>query len=270
MLGRRSVRLSARRGGGARRRSRPCPNAPDRPRAMSAGVVRSMPARVMKCVEARQSRRTEPDRATMPRSTPPAPSPTVLAFAADRASSWRTRSARRAAPSRWRAAAAGTAGRRAWRCRRASWSTGHRDGGAPCPSTSRAHRAARRRTAFRGVPGRRMSAWTISPSSRSRARLAASRFDPVRGDVDRRDPGAGAGQLRRLAARRGAEIGDVQAGDIAEQPRRKRGRGILHPPGALGKAGQVGNRARQPRHPHRAGRQDDAAQAPRPSARDRP
>ena len=41
------------------------------------------------------------------------------------------------------------------------------------------------------------------------------------------------GKLRGLAARRGAEVGDRFAGDIAEQPGRQRGGGVLHPPGAL-------------------------------------
>ena len=94
---------------------------------------------------------------------------------------------------------------------------------------------ASRRTASKGSGGRqsRMSAATVSASSCRRARLAESRFEPVGGDVDRRHPGAGGGELRGLAAGRGAEIGDALAGDVAEQARRERGGGVLHPPGAV-------------------------------------
>src|SRR3546814_4180406 len=37
-------------------------------------------------------------------------------------------------------------------------------------------------------------------------------------------------KLHRLAAGRGAEIGDTLAGDIAQHPRRQGGGGVLHPP----------------------------------------
>jgi len=52
------------------------------------------------------------------------------------------------------------------------------------------------------------------------------------------DAGAGERQLGGLAARRRAEIGDGFAGDVAEQPHRQGGGGVLHPPLALGKARQ--------------------------------
>ena len=57
-----------------------------------------------------------------------------------------------------------------------------------------------------------------------------------------------------LAAGRGAEIGDALAGDIAEQAGGQGGGGVLHPPGAVGVAGErldgagIGEA-------HRAGRQ---------------
>ncbi len=81
--------------------------------------------------------------------------------------------------------------------------------------------------------------------------------------VDRGDARAGLRQLRGLAAGRGAEIGDGLAGDVAEQPRRQRGGGVLHPPLALGEAGQHGHRALQQRA-HGAGRQRFTVQPARP------
>ena len=57
--------------------------------------------------------------------------------------------------------------------------------------------------------------------------------------IDGDDPGPGRGKLRGLASRRGAEIGDVEAANIAENFCGQRGGGILHPPGALGKTREI-------------------------------
>ena len=81
--------------------------------------------------------------------------------------------------------------------------------------------------------------------------------------VDRGDARAGQRELRGLAARRRAEIGDALVGDVAEQPRRQRGGGVLHPPLAFGKTRQHRHRALQQRA-HRSGRQHFAMQAGRP------
>ena len=86
--------------------------------------------------------------------------------------------------------------------------------------------------------------------------------------VDRGDAGAGMHELRGLAAGRGAEIGDGLAGDVAEQARRQRGGGVLHPPLALGKSRQHRHRALQQRA-HGPGRQCFAVQARRPLLRHR-
>src|SRR5262249_17171013 len=61
--------------------------------------------------------------------------------------------------------------------------------------------------------------------------------------VDRGHRRAARGELRRLAAGRGAEIDHALARDIAEEPRRDRRRRILDPPGAVGIARQGGDRA---------------------------
>ena len=66
--------------------------------------------------------------------------------------------------------------------------------------------------------------------------------------VDRGDLRAGERELRGLAARRGAEIGDGFAArrrpSIAEQPRRQRRGGVLHPPCAVVVAGKLRDRPR--------------------------
>ena len=85
----------------------------------------------------------------------------------------------------------------------------------------------------------------------------------ARRTVDRGDARAGVRELRGLAARRGAEIGDGLAGDVAEQARRQRGGGVLHPPMAFGEARQHRHRALQQRA-HRSRRQRFAVQARRP------
>ena len=79
-------------------------------------------------------------------------------------------------------------------------------------------------------------------------------FEPRCGAVDRGDARAGGRELRGLAARRGAEVGDRFAAHVAEQLRRQRRGGVLHPPRAVGVARQSRHR---PVHDgaHRSGRQ---------------
>ena len=106
---------------------------------------------------------------------------------------------------------------------------------------------------------------------RSRRRATAARdfrraAQPRRRAVDGGDERAGGGKLRGLAARRGAQIGDALSANVAEQPRRQRRRGVLHPPCAFGKTGQRGDRAMRDRA-HRAGRQHAAAELCRPDFR---
>ena len=62
--------------------------------------------------------------------------------------------------------------------------------------------------------------------------------------VDGGDLRAGQRQLRGLAAGRGAEIGDGFAAHVAEQLRRQRRGGVLHPPRAVVVAGKLRDRAR--------------------------
>ena len=87
--------------------------------------------------------------------------------------------------------------------------------------------------------------------------ISTQALKPGRRAVDRGEAGAGGGKLRRLAAGSGAQVGHAKPAHIAEQARRQGRRGVLHPPGALGKA-------RKRRHgtmgdgPHRAGRQQAA------------
>ena len=112
------------------------------------------------------------------------------------------------------------------------------------------------------------SAQTSSAASDSRRDFRASRLQPRRRAIDRGDVGAGGGKLRGLAAGRGAQIGDAPSGDIAEQPRRQRRRGVLHPPRAFGKAGQRGHGAVRD-GAHRAGRQHAAVEPRGPDFRHR-
>ena len=79
------------------------------------------------------------------------------------------------------------------------------------------------------------TSWACSESrarlSRSRAIRASERSTAV-------TCAPACDQLRRFAAGRGAEVGDRLALDVAEQPRRQRGGGVLHPPLPVGKARQ--------------------------------
>ena len=76
---------------------------------------------------------------------------------------------------------------------------------------------------------------------------------------------AGGGELHRLAARRGAQVEHALPVARAEQPRGERGGEILHPPGALVEARQVGDRA--PRgEADMAGQQADRRRAARPAS----
>ncbi len=67
-------------------------------------------------------------------------------------------------------------------------------------------------------------------------------LDPARRLVERDDMRARGGELRGLAAGRGAQIEHDLAGNVAEELRRQRRRRILHPPRATGIAGQRGDR----------------------------
>ena len=89
-------------------------------------------------------------------------------------------------------------------------------------------------------------------------------LEPRRRAIDRRDFGAGNNELRRLAAGRGAQIGDAQARDIAEKPRRDRGCCVLHPPRAFVETRQRGDGAMHD-GAHRTGRQHAAVEFCRPS-----
>ena len=88
-------------------------------------------------------------------------------------------------------------------------------------------------------------------------------FEPLRRLIQRRHDSAGVRELHRLAAGRGAEIGDAQPRDVAEQTRRRRRRRVLHPPGALREARQRGDFAAAI-EPHAVGVDDAAAQGRRP------
>ena len=87
-----------------------------------------------------------------------------------------------------------------------------------------------------------------------------------RRDVDGDDARAGEDKLRGLAAGRRAEIGDALAADVAEQAGGTRRSGVLHPPGAVGIAGQRFDRTGGDQA-DAAGRQNDAAQTLRPAGR---
>ena len=88
------------------------------------------------------------------------------------------------------------------------------------------------------------------PAQIAHQELGASRRALERGDV-----GTRGGELGGLAAGCRAEVEHAPALDLAQQPRRQGGGGILHPPGALVVAGQgVDQPAAAPAQ--RAGRQD--------------
>ena len=82
---------------------------------------------------------------------------------------------------------------------------------------------------------------TSSAERPARARFSPSRVMRRAGDVDGGHLRAGGAELHGLAAGRGAEVGDALAGDVAQQARGQGGGGVLHPPGALGEARQVGD-----------------------------
>ena len=84
--------------------------------------------------------------------------------------------------------------------------------------------------------------------------------------IDRGDIGARGGKLRGLAAGRSAQVGDRAAAQIAEQARRQRSGGVLHPPFAFGISRQRRDRTGG-RDPHRAGRHDAALETLRPQLR---
>ena len=115
-----------------------------------------------------------------------------------------------------------------------------RDGGGWCRWRSRARRAGWRRTAparpLAGVGRRRVSAGR--PAARDSRRGASSRAAEMSTAVTWAPAAA---SCIGLAAGRGAEIGDALAAHVAEQPHGQGGGGVLHPPGALGKARQLGD-----------------------------
>ena len=88
---------------------------------------------------------------------------------------------------RRRSPAGAAAGRRAWRCLPAPSSRERRDGGAPCRSTSRARRAAPRRTASSGSYFS-TSASTVVACSRSRCKVFAEALQPVLRRIERASP----------------------------------------------------------------------------------
>ena len=84
--------------------------------------------------------------------------------------------------------------------------------------------------------------------------------------VDGRDLGAGRGQTRGFATRRRAQIGHRLARHVAGNARDQRRGRVLHPPRALGVAGQVLDAA-VGGEPDRAGGQQPAAEPLRPRCR---
>ena len=100
------------------------------------------------------------------------------------------------------------------------------------------------------------------------AEIGGEALQPLGRAVDRRDLRAGGGELGALAARRGAEIDDPRARRDADETRRDRRRGVLHPPFAVGVAGQLDDR-RVGRKAHRAGRQRRFRRAAAPNRRGR-
>ena len=170
------------------------------------------------------------------RRRPPAAPPRAAA------SSWHRPRGRPASPSPRRLRAAGPAARPSWPRRPASCASRCRGGGGSCRSRCRAHRAARHPA---GAGGRHSSAsaTTTSASSRSRARLSRSRSARFGEISTRRDLGAPDAKLRGLAAWRGAEIGHLSTGEVAQKAHRQGGRRILDPPGALAVARQLLDRA---------------------------
>ena len=97
-------------------------------------------------------------------------------------------------------------------------------------------------------------------------KVGGKTFQAGGGNVDRGDARAGQRERRRLAARRGAEIGDPLAGHRTEEPRRQCGGGILHPPFAIRVTGQRLDRPRG-NEPHGPVREHDAAEPFRPALR---
>ena len=73
-----------------------------------------------------------------------------------------------------------------------------------------------------GASGRQKvpSAFTGSALRPSRVQVRDQLAEPLARALDGGHLGAGGGQLRRLAAGRGAEVDDPLAGDVSEQPGR--------------------------------------------------
>ena len=114
-----------------------------------------------------------------------------------------------------------------------------------------------RRRPFAGVGGHQFG------GEAGAREVLAQPHHAARRDVDGRHLGAGGAELQRLAAGRGAEIGDALAGDVAQQADGQGGGGVLHPPRAFGEARQLGDGAAG-RAADRAGRQQLAVEPARP------
>ena len=84
--------------------------------------------------------------------------------------------------------------------------------------------------------------------------------------VDRCDACFGRRGIHRLAARRGAEIGDAHSGAGVEKPRRQGCGGVLHPPLAFRVAVEIDDGLVRI-ETHRAGRQNEPAEPLGPAGR---
>ena len=139
-----------------------------------------------------------------------------------------------------------------------------------------AEQGASSRTASNGPPRHSATSAATVSADRSQAReILPKPLEALGRAIDRDDVRAGGGKLGGLAARGGAQIGDGAAGHVAEEPRRQRRRGVLHPPCAILVARQVltpaharwrapirsavrVRRARSPKRPRRSSRSDRA------------
>ena len=92
------------------------------------------------------------------------------------------------------------------------------------------------------LPGERDLAQELGVS-RPSVRSGLEALEARRGNIDGGDIGAGPAERRGLAAGSGAEVGNAPAGNIAHETGGESGGGILHPPCAIGEAGQRVDRA---------------------------
>ena len=160
-------------------------------------------------------------------------------------------------PAAWRAA----------RGRPASWSRRRRDGGGSCRSRVQ---GASISTASNGGASKveRVGDDELGFELQPRE-IGGEALQPLGGAVDRRDTARRRARAARSCRRaRRKDRRPASPGATAEEPRRQRGGGVLHPPFALGVALELGDR-RMRVEAHRAGRQHDAAEPLRPAGRDR-